>query len=303
MKRLLFIYNARSGKALIRRYLADIIDTFIKAGYYVEAYQTQSSQDAMEQVKMRGGEFDLVVCSGGDGTLNETISGLMTLENRPVLGYIPAGSTNDFAVTLGLPKKMLDAAEVAVNGTEQYIDVGEFNGRNFVYVACFGAFADVSYQTPQDMKNVLGHSAYIVEAIKSLPSLKNYKVKCEFDGCTIEGEFMYGMVTNSASVGGIKGITGRDISLNDGLFEVTLVKPPKNPLELQAILTDLISGAGKCENVIRFKADKLSFTSDEVLEWVLDGEFGGNLKEVNIENRKNAILFRTKESKKKNPKK
>lgn len=292
MKKLLFIYNARSGKTEVRKHLADIIDAFIKAGYYVDAYQTQKRCDATEQVINRGEEFDLIVCCGGDGTLNETISGLMQLDKKIPLGYIPAGSTNDFASTLKMPKNMLKNADTAVNGDELPVDIGLFNDKNFVYVCCFGAFADVSYQTPQELKNILGHQAYLLEALKRITSLKNYKLTCKFDDCEISGEFMYGMVSNSSSVGGIKGITGKDISLSDGLFEVTLVKPPKSAIDLQSIASDLLGGDNKSDFVIRFKTNSLEVESEEEIEWVLDGECGGNTKNAIVKNVNDAITIK-----------
>jgi len=292
MKKLLFIYNAKSGKAMVKRNLADIIDTFIKAGYTVEAYQTQKAGDATEQIIARGEEFEHIVCCGGDGTLNETVSGLMQIEKRPTLGYIPGGSTNDFANSLKLPKNMVNAAKVAVCGKEAKIDVGDFNGKKFIYIAGFGAFTDVSYQTPQELKNVLGHQAYLIEAVKKLPQIKGYYISCRFDGCILEGEFIYGMVSNSSSVAGIQGITGKDISLNDGMFEVTLVRPPKNIIELQAMIAELLNGGDNCENVIRFKTHKLTVTSEESIAWVLDGESGGSTKKAVISNIESAITMK-----------
>ena len=241
MKKLLFIYNAKSGTAGISKKLAGIIDIFIKHGYYVDAYQTQSALDAKNQIIERGNQFDLVVCSGGDGTLNEVASGLMQLEERPVIGYIPSGSTNDFAGSIGLKKDMLENAEIAVSGRPYKVDIGTFNDKNFVYIAAFGIFTEVSYSTSQRLKNVLGHQAYVVEGIKSLPSVKSYRVRFEYDGNVIEDDFIYGMVSNSNSAGGFKGIMGDDVVLDDGLYEVTLVKKPHNPIELASIAQALLN--------------------------------------------------------------
>ena len=290
MKKLLFIYNARSGKSQIKRYLADIIDNFIKSGYYVETYQTQCVKDAKKQIAGRGQNYDLIVAAGGDGTLNEAISGMMRLGRKIPIGYIPAGSTNDFAVGMKLPKNMRQAADIAVNGTPTYVDVGEFNKKTFIYIAAFGAFTDVSYSTPQDLKNLFGHSAYMIEAIGRFGNVMtphHFWIERE-NGEVIEDDFIYGMVTNSISAGGFKGITGKDIILNDGLFEVTLLKKPKNPLELQEIVTSLIMQK-KCKNIISFKASKLKFISDERQKWVLDGEYGGSPKKVIIKNHKCAV--------------
>lgn len=294
MKKLLFVYNAKSGKAQIKRHLADIIDNFIKAGYYVESYQTQSVLDAKRQIAGRGQGYDLIVVAGGDGTLNEGIAGMMHLGRKIPLGYIPSGSTNDFATSLKLPKDMLQASRVAVGGNPAYVDVGGFNRSTFVYIAAFGAFTDVSYSTPQDLKNLLGHSAYIIEALRQFGNIMtSYHFKIEREnGQIIEDDFIYGMVTNSISAGGFKGITGKNIILDDGLFEVTLLKKPKNPLELQDMITKIIAQK-PCKNIISFKSSHLKFISEEKIKWVLDGEYGGNPKKVVIHNYKCAVKVMT----------
>ena len=226
MKNLLFIYNPYSGKGMVKENLSDIIDCFVKNGYQVSVYPTQGRMDAKDQVIHMASLYDMVVCSGGDGTLNEVISGLMELPDKPVLGYIPAGSTNDFGQSIKLPKTMIDAAKVAVSGTPISVDIGSFRKRKFVYIAGFGAFTDVSYMTPQEMKNVLGHSAYLLDAVTKLTTLRTYHMKVTYDGNNeVEGDYLYGMITNSISVGGFKGITGKNVALDDGLFEVTLIKP------------------------------------------------------------------------------
>ncbi len=294
MKKLLFIYNAKSGKALIRKHLADIIDVFIKAGYRVETYQTQCAKDAQYQVEKRGKKFDLIVCSGGDGTLNEVVTGTMnafsTTDERVTIGYIPSGSTNDFASSINLPKNMISSAKVAVYGKSKYVDIGSLNNKNFVYIAAFGAFTEVSYNTSQELKNILGHQAYILEGLKGfIPAVtKAYNAKFYFDGKKIEGEFIYAMVSNSNSVGGFKGLAGKDIGLDDGVFEVTLIRQPKSPLELNDIITSLLMGK-KCRSVISFKTSDLTVVSEEKIDWVLDGEFGGSLKKAVIKNHHKAI--------------
>jgi len=285
MKKLLFVYNARSGKSQVKRYLADIIDNFVKADYYVEAYPTQKARDAKKQIAGRGHSYDLIVVAGGDGTLNEAIAGMMAHRSEIPIGYIPTGSTNDFAVGLKLPKNILQASKVAVNGTPTCLDVGGFNRRNFIYIAAFGAFTDVSYSTPQDLKNLLGHSAYMIEAIKEFGNIMttyHFTIERE-NGQIIEDDFIYGMVTNSLSAGGFKGITGKDICLSDGLFEVTLLKKPRNPMELQDLVTSLLIQK-KCKNIISFKTSKLKFWSDEKVKWVIDGEYAGSPKRVFIKN-------------------
>ena len=274
---------------MVKENLSDIIDCFVKNGYQVGVYPTQGRLDAKEQVIHRAYQYDMIVCSGGDGTLNEVISGLMELPERPVLGYIPAGSTNDFAQSIKLPKSMVDAAAIAVNGMQISVDIGGFGKKKFIYIAAFGAFTDVSYMTPQEMKNLLGHPAYIIEAVTKLTSLRTYHMKISYDDNVLEGEFLYGMVTNSVSVGGFKGITGKNVVIDDGVFEVTLIKQPKNPFDLQVILGVLIGMDVKTDSIISFKASKIIFEADEKVPWVLDGEYGGSPKRVKVTNYKRAI--------------
>ena len=210
-KKLLFIYNPRSGKAQIKYKLNDILETFVRAGYEVTVYPTLKTGDAGELVKNRDQDYELIVCSGGDGTLDEVVTGMMQSGRRTPIGYIPAGSTNDFAGSLGLPKSMLRAAQVAIEGKDFPCDVGSFNDDIFVYIAAFGIFTDVSYETDQEMKNILGHMAYILEGMKRLPSVRSYPMKVSYKGCTIVDDFIFGMVTNSRSVGGFKDITGKNV--------------------------------------------------------------------------------------------
>lgn len=283
---------------MIKEYLSDIIDLFVKAGFQVGIYPTQGKLDAKEHVIHCSSHYDMIVCSGGDGTLNEVISGIMELRERPVLGYIPAGSTNDFATSIRLPKDMKEAAGVAVKGMPVAVDIGRFNKKNFVYIAAFGAFTDVSYMTPQEMKNIIGHPAYIIEAVMKLTSLRTYHMKVKYENGELEGDFLYGMVSNSVSVGGFKGITGKNIVLDDGMFEVTLVKQPKNPLDLQIILGCLLGLDMRSESIISFKSSKIIFMADEKVPWVLDGEYGGAPKNVKIENLNKAIRIMSGISKK-----
>ena len=298
MKNLLFIYNPYSGKGMIKENLSDIVDCFVKHGYQVEVYPTQQRLDAKEKVIHFAYQYDMIVCSGGDGTLNEVISGLMELPERPVLGYIPAGSTNDFAQGIRLPKSMIEAASVAVNGMQISVDIGGFGKKKFVYIAAFGAFTDVSYMTPQEMKNVLGHPAYIIEAVTKLTSLRTYHMSVSYENGNVEGDFLYGMVTNSVSVGGFKGITGKNVVIDDGMFEVMLIKQPKSPLDLQLILGALLGMDIKTDSVISFKASKIIFDADDNVPWVLDGEYGGSPKRVKVVNHNKAIKIMSGISKK-----
>ena len=284
MKKLLFVFNPHSGKAQIRNQLLDILDTMVKAEYEVTAYPTQESGDATHKVAMEAEHYDLVVCSGGDGTLEETVSGLMRCANRPLLGYIPAGSTNDFANSLGIPKDMVMAAQTAVSGRVFPCDIGSFNEDYFVYVAAFGLFTEVSYKTSQEWKNVLGHAAYILEGMRSLHEIPSYLMQVEYDNIRLQDEFIYGMISNSTSVGGFKGMTGKDVLLDDGLFEVTLIKKPRNPIELNEIIASLINLMDDTNMIYSFKTSEVRITAKYEVPWTLDGEFGGNHLEVSIKN-------------------
>ncbi len=293
-KQMLLVINSRSGKGQIKNKLVDILDLFIKAGYQVQVHITQKPLDAKQAVKRLGGRKDLIVCSGGDGTLNETVSGIMELAKPVKLGYIPAGSTNDFAASLKIPRNMLAAAHGAVEGEDFPIDIGCFcRDRYFVYVAGFGAFTEVSYLTPQDKKNVLGHQAYVLEGVRSLTSIKAYEMKVDWEGGSAEGEFIFGMVTNTMSVGGFKGLVSQDVALDDGLFEVLLIRRPKTPKEFSNMVSGLLV-RDEAENdlVYKFKTREIHFTSSEPVDWVLDGEFGGSRTDVLVENLNRRIEIR-----------
>ena len=287
MKKLLFVVNGHSGKGQIKNKLLDIIDIMIKEGYHVQVHTTQEREDATKVVREQAKYYDLVVCSGGDGTLDEAVTGMMQSEVRTPLGYIPAGSTNDFANSLEIPKDMIQAAKTAVLGVPFSCDVGEFNGDYFIYVAAFGIFTDVSYATSQELKNALGHVAYILEGAKRLHTIKSYHMRVEYDGNEIEGDFLLGMITNSTSVGGFKNMTGKDVKLDDGMFEVTLIHKPKNIIELNTIIASLTNLKDETDLIDSFRAEK--FYSEEEIPWTLDGEFGGDHKEVQIKDHCKAV--------------
>lgn len=289
-KKLLFIYNPKAGKAKIKTNLLDIIDIFTKAGYEVTAYPTQAKGDAVRAVRERTFQFyDLVVCSGGDGTLDEVVTGMMQCEEKLPIGYVPAGSSNDFANSLKIPKNMIAAAQMIVKENMLGFDIGKFNEDIFVYIAAFGIFTDVSYETPQDIKNLLGHMAYVLEGMRRLPAVKAYNLKVESSELSVEGEFLFGMITNSVSVGGFKRITGKFVQLDDGEFEVTLIKKPSNPVELNLIMAALLNRSINTDCMYCFKTSHLKITSKEEIPWTLDGEFGGKHKEVDIQNQMQAL--------------
>ena len=240
MKKLYFIFNLQSGKATIGSKLGSVIDMFTKAGYEVTARPTQERLDACAAAKYACNVgYDLIVCSGGDGTLNEVIQGVMKSEDKIPIGYIPAGSTNDFARGVGIPKEIEEAVQWIINGKPYPCDIGSFNDKYFTYIAAFGAFIEVTYETSQQAKNMLGHAAYILNGLTRLKSIKSYHMSVTYDTGTIEDDYIFGMVTNSSSVAGLLSLS--DFLLDDGLYEVTLIKTPSNPLDLQRIIHSLLN--------------------------------------------------------------
>ena len=288
MRRMLFIYNPRAGKGTIRNLLSYILEEFSRHDIVITIHPTTRSRDALKVMKKHGAEYDLVVCSGGDGTLDEVVTGMMQGGFSVPVGYIPAGSTNDFASSLGIPKQMRDAAAAIAEGRVFDCDIGRINASYFIYVAAFGAFTDVSYKTSQDMKNMLGHAAYLLEGVKSFSALKSWRLRFMSKEMSGEGDFLYGMITNSNSVGGFKGITGNDVTLNDGKFEVTLIRMPETVIEWPTIISALLTGTAH-DKVITFKTANLKITGEEDLPWTTDGEYGGTWKSSEITNLSRAL--------------
>ncbi|MGN0554216.1 MAG: diacylglycerol/lipid kinase family protein [Oscillospiraceae bacterium] len=295
MKKMLFVFNAHAGKGQIRFHLLQILNIFTIGGYDVTVHPTQSKLDAVNVITEQGKEYDVIVVSGGDGTMNEAIKGIMNTGVKIPLGYIPAGTMNDFASSLGIPHNMTTAAEKIVMGETAEVDIGTFNDEYFTYVAGFGAFTDVSYGTSQQMKNVFGSLAYIAEGlrIKRLNSMKPYRVKIEYDGNVIEDDFIYGMICNSMSVGGFKGLGGKDVLMNDGVMEGLFIKNPKNLIELQQIINALLARNLESEYFYYFKTGKAVVSAEEEIPWTLDGEFGGNVTRAEISAKNKAICLFT----------
>lgn len=294
-KKILFVFNPKSGMGLIKNHLLDIVDIMVKAGYEPTVYPTQARGDAIRKIKECGANYDRIVCSGGDGTLDEVVTGMIEEDLHTPLGYIPAGSTNDFARTLGIPSDMIKAAEIAMGDHVFACDVGQFNNDTFIYIAGFGVFTEISYETPQELKNVLGHAAYILSAAKSLTAIPNYLMQIEANGEVIEDRFIYGMITNSLSVAGFKGLTGKDVCLDDGKFEVTLIKSPNNPIELTEIIEYLTGLISETKMVYTFKASQVNIRSRSSVSWTMDGEAGGEHWGVEIKNHCRRINILTKE--------
>ena len=295
-KKILFLYNPNSGKGRIRKNLEAITDVFRGEGHLVDVYATKGPLDGQNKVYADAGNYDLVVCAGGDGTLSEVVSGMMEAPRRVPIGFIPAGSTNDTRTGFGLPKDMVRAARVCLHGQEFQTDVGKLNEDYFTYVASLGSLSAVSCFTPQEMKRILGHGAYLVEGIRQLMKMESCDMTVEFDDKVIQGNFFLGMITNSMSVGGFEGITGGDVDLQDGLFEVSLLRRPRNLLEFNREV-DLMLIHNK-ENrqilddvVVKLKTNKLIITSDTPIQWVRDGENGGKHKKAVIEVCRKAVTI------------
>ena len=289
MKKMLFLINPVTAKALISPHLIDITDIFIKGGYEVTTYITQDKNDTARTAKRRAGEFDTIVCAGGDGTLNGVISGILNLERKPDIGYIPSGTTNDFANSWGIPRNPLEAARNIVNFEPMDIDVSVFCGRPFVYVAAFGAFTAVSYQTPQAAKKMFGHTAYLAEGIKSLTSIRPKHMKITHDGGVIEGDFLYGMVSNTRSVGGFPLKMKDAISISDGLMELILIRNAENPGDQMKMLGAVLAQDTNSEFISFIHTSRVTFESDAEIPWTVDGEFGGSVTNGKIFVREKAV--------------
>ena len=284
MKKLLFVMNPYAGMRRANRFLTDILSLFNGRGYEVTVHMTAGPGDGARAVEAMAGRADLVVCAGGDGTFNETVTGLLRSGLDLPLGYIPCGSTNDFANSLKLPTNVLQAAQVIVDGDPVPYDVGRFGDRYFSYVASFGAFTKASYSTPQSVKNALGHVAYVLQGAKELFQIPKEHVAFQTDSGSFEGDYIFGAISNSTSVGGFKGMTGKDVLLDDGVFEVTLIKKPKNPIELNEIIASLINLVDDTDMIYSFKTSEVRFTAKNTIPWTLDGEFGGDHEEVVVKN-------------------
>lgn len=291
MEKVMILLNPTAGKGAAKRSLFEIIDELNKRNLYPVVFTTQSSGHAKQLIAEKASLFDLLICCGGDGTLNEVISGLMKLKKRPALGYIPKGTANDFASTLKLTSNTRKMTQRILENNQFPCDIGSFNGRFFTYVAGFGAFTDVSYTTPQNIKSILGKAAYFLEGIKHLPSITSYHLKITYEDTVIEDDFAFGTITNSKSVGGMQSISTKTADLQDGLFEVLLIRLPNNPLDLQIIVTALLKQEINERWMCFFRTNALRIESDDDLKWTLDGEEGGIHHDILIENKKKAITF------------
>lgn len=284
MKKMLFVMNPYSGMRKANKYLTDILALFNRAGYEVIAHMTSGSGDAARVVEEKAAQVDLVVCCGGDGTFNETISGVLHSGTDVSVGYIPAGSTNDFAASLKIPTNIMQAAMDIVEGEPVSYDVGRFGGRYFSYVASFGAFTKTSYATPQNIKNALGHTAYVLEGINELSQLRKEHVRMELDGQVVEDDFLFGAISNSTSVGGILTLDPKVVDMADGKLEVLLVRMPVDLMEISECIKAVQTQKYNCAMITFRSAEKIKIYADPAMPWTLDGEREEGHSEVDVEN-------------------
>ena len=295
-QRVLLMVNPMAGRQKIRNELLYVVDTLTKAGYETIIYTTQGKDVTRDLLAEKDSQFDRVICCGGDGTFNEILSATMHWDKRPILGYIPAGTTNDFAAGLKLPSDIREAAVNIVRGTPHTVDAGLFNTSYFSYVASFGAFTETSYSTPQNFKNALGHLAYILEGIKEIPAFTPYTVCVEADGQIYKDSYIFGAVSNARSVGGILKISDSLVDLNDGVFEVMMIKMPKTLMDLSAIVTSLTSLNPLKYDPSMFlflQTKELKITFEQEMVWSLDGERVSGGKEARIACIKDAFKILT----------
>ena len=283
MKKMLFVMNPYAGTRKANKYLAEILEIFNRAEYQVTVHMTAGPMDAKRTVARLGAEVDLVVCCGGDGTFNETISGILEQGYTTPIGYIPAGSTNDFAASLHLPTDILKAARLCVTGRTVPCDVGVFGKRFFSYVASFGVFTRASYATPQSAKNALGHLAYVLESIQELSQLKKTHARFALaDGTVIEDDFLFGAISNSTSVGGVLSLDPRQVDMHDGKLEILLIRVPRDFSELADCLRKLQRQEYNCAMMTFLSTERVVVETEDALNWTLDGEWeqGSALTEV-----------------------
>ncbi len=288
-KKNLIVINPCSGKKKANKFLTDIVDIFTKDGYMSTILTTTKRGDGTEYVSNYGAEFDLITCIGGDGTFNEVVAGLLSIDKKVPIGYIPAGSTNDFANSLKLSNNILAAAKTITAGKKVPLDIGSFNGRKFSYVASFGAFTETSYSTPQSTKNMLGHLAYILEGVTSLTSIKPHHMKIEADGVVYEDDYIFGAISNSTTLAGILTIKPEYVDMSDGFFEMLLVKAPKNIIDLTEIVHMLSTQNYNTDKITFVNSEKFIASTSEDIAWSLDGEYQEGCDEIHIQNLHHAI--------------
>ena len=289
MKKLLFIMNPFAGQKKANKVLPEILMVFTEAGYEIQMAMTTGAGAATRLAAEYGGEKDLVVCCGGDGTLNETITGMLRAGIQVPIGYIPSGTTNDFASSLKLSHNPVQAAKDIVEGQAVAYDVGKFGERYFCYVASFGAFTKASYAVPQTVKNALGHTAYVLGGISELSQIRNERVRMEIDGEVVEDDFLFGAICNSTSIGGILTLPPNRVDMGDGVFEVMLIRAPRNVNEIPECLLAVQNQSFNCGMITFRPARTVKITADPFMAWTLDGEKADGYQEITVENLHHAI--------------
>jgi YegS/Rv2252/BmrU family lipid kinase len=288
MKKILLVFNPKSGRKEFVRRLYEVINLFSRAKYVVTVYPTTAFGDANTIIKEQGKNYDLIVCSGGDGIINEAVNAYMHINNPPHLAYIPSGTTNDFAVSVGIPRDILKAARSILEGQVRKIDIGAFGDKYFSYVAAFGWFTKVTYTTDQNTKNIFGHAAYIFEGIKHFNNIPSIDCTIHIDNEIVEGNFALGIIANGSSVGGYQKIVNKNSAIDDGLLEVLIAQKPNNFQERQEIINTLLGTQKKSKLVIKRTAKKIKLLS-QPCDWNIDGEFGGRFENIEIENLHHAV--------------
>lgn len=289
-KKMLLVVNPVSGKKMAKQYMMRMINRFDQAGYNVTACCTQINKNAYDIVKNRGREFDIVVCCGGDGTLKETVCGIMELGLDIPVGYLPMGSTNDFAHSMNIPTDVFEAVEAIINGEPKPVDIGKFGDENFIYVAGFGNFTAISYSANQKLKNVLGKNAYYLQAVKEFFRMKPFHARVEADGEFFEGDYFYGEASNSYSIAGMPVLHNMGVEFDDGKHELILVEMFKSPMDILRLANDMVhKTVADNPSVIIRHCDHIKFMFDEPTPFTLDGEFGGEHLEVEAKTLKHAV--------------
>lgn len=291
MKRMLLIVNPVAGQKKAAKHLSEIIEVFNRAEYEVHVYITAQQKNTEKVAELLNAQLDLVVCCGGDGTLNETVNIMLQTGRSIPIGYIPAGSTNDFASTLGLPGDVVAAAKQIVNGTPQPYDVGRFLDRHFTYVASFGAFTKASYSTSQNIKNSLGHMAYVLEGIQEISKIKNIHLRMETEEGVLEDDYLFGAICNSTSVGGILTLKPELVDMGDGKFEILLIRAPKNIQEVRECVLALKSQTYDCGMLTFRSASRIQITAEKGMLWSLDGERMEGEESILVENLQRSIML------------
>lgn len=291
-KKNLIIMNPCSGKKRANKHLTDIVNQFTKNDYMCTVLMTTKQGDGTTYVKDYAKDCDLITCIGGDGTFNEVAAGLLESGLDIPIGYIPAGSTNDFASSLNLSTGILNAAKDIIDGELIPLDLGSFNGRTFSYVASFGAFTQTSYSTPQNVKNMLGHLAYVLEGVASITSIKKEHLRVEADGKVYEDDYIFGAISNSTSLAGILTLNPEYVDMSDGKFELLLIKCPKNPIDLTEIIHMLTTQNYNSGMLTFINAKEFTIHADGDMPWSLDGEYQEGSKEIFIKNMHHAVKIK-----------